>query len=127
FDPNLSADEQKEALQSLLSKLTGVEEDDVKTFIKFIDREWSSAANAKLFVDEELAALFDTTAIKSSIDLLDAAVPANLEDRRNDLIQSFLDSISVYDYASAIRDSLQQVIGTACKTSHELAASHLFK
>ena len=69
----MTAEEQKETLQKTLSRLTDVGEEDVKTFIKFIDRDWTSANDAKTFTDTKLSGLFDTTSIKASIDTLAAA------------------------------------------------------
>ncbi len=74
FDANLSADEQKEILQNELARFVNLSEDDVKTFLSFIDREWASAANAKTLVDEKFADLFDTTDIKNKVDELEAAI-----------------------------------------------------
>lgn len=121
FDPDLTADEQKEALQGLLSKLTGVGEEDVKTLTKFVDSDWASVAAAKLFIDEKLTVLFDTTAIKNAIDLLDAATPATLEARRNGLVDAMLSTISAYQYGLEIRKSLETAISTTFKVSPELA------
>lgn len=126
FDAALTADEQKEALQSLLSRLPGVEEEDVKTFSKFVDREWTSAAGAQAFVDDKLAALFDTTEIKDRIDLLAAATPANLEVRRNELVEAFLDSVSAYQYNSETRKALEQTIATTFKAPPELSDKVLY-
>jgi hypothetical protein len=126
FDPNLTADEQKEALQDLLSKLSGVEEDDVKTFVKFIDRDWTSVADAKAFVDTKLPPPFDTTAIKAGIDQLSVATPATLEADRNNLVKLFLDAISAFQYKAAIQLSLQTTIAATFKTSPELADAVLY-
>lgn len=80
YDPNLSTEEQIEFLQNELSRLSGVDEDDVKTFIEFIDKIWSSAADAKAFVDKKLAPLFDTTEIKSRIDELESVAATKDQD-----------------------------------------------
>jgi hypothetical protein len=84
FDVNVSADEQKETLQNALSKLSSIGEEDVKTFIKFIDGGWTSVNDAKNFTDNKLAYIdkgqniirehFDTTLIKSAIDELENAL-----------------------------------------------------
>lgn len=126
FDPALTADEQKEALQTLLSKLRDVGEDDVKTFVKFIDRDWTTAADAKLFVDTKLSPPLDTTAIKNGIDLLDAATPATLEAQRNNLVKQFLDTISAFQYTADIKLSLQQTIAATFKASPEFADAVLY-
>jgi hypothetical protein len=126
FDPELTADEQKEALQDLLSKLAGIEEEDVKTFVKFVDRDWTSAANAKAFVDSKLVPPFDTTAIKAGIDQLDVATPATLDADRNNLVKLFLDMISAFQFKAAIQLSLQTTIAATFKTSPELADAILY-
>ena len=77
----MSAEEQKETLQHALSKLRDVGEEDVKTFIKFIDRDWTSANDAKTFTDNKLSGLFDTTSIKASIDALAAAPGPDISSR----------------------------------------------
>jgi hypothetical protein len=126
FDPNLTADEQKEALQALLSKLNGIEEDDVKTFVKFIDSDWTSVAAAKTFIDTKLDPFFDTTAIKNGIDQLAAATPATLEDDRNNLVKLLLDTISAFQYKNDIKSSLQQDLAATFKTSPEFADAVLY-
>ena len=75
FDANMSAEEQKETLQNALSKLSGINEEDIKEFIHFIDGDWLSASAAKTFTDNKLGGLFNTNAIKSAIDELDNALP----------------------------------------------------
>lgn len=126
FDPNLKPDEQKEALGTLLSKLSGVGEEDVKTFLKFIDRDWSTVAAAKLFVTAKLGPLFDTTQINAGIDTLDAAAPAALEAAQNDLIKRFMDAISAFQYKADSKLSLQQIIAATFKTSPEFADAVLY-
>ena len=126
FDGLLTADEQKETLQGLLSKLSGVEEDDVKIFVKFIDRDWTSVGDAKTFTDTTLATLFDTTAINGGIDQLDAATPATLDADRNNLVKLFEDAIAAFQYKTAIKESLQQTIATTFKASPEFADAVLY-
>lgn len=75
FDDKLSADEQKETVQASLSKLSGIDEEDVKTFIKFADGEWGSVNAAKNFTDNKLGDLFVTDSIKSAIDGLSGTLP----------------------------------------------------
>ncbi|MBC7391097.1 MAG: hypothetical protein H7329_17965, partial [Opitutaceae bacterium] len=88
FDKNLSAAEQKESLQNELAKLSVlIEEDikllnakDIKSFIKFIDKGWILATDAKTFVDEKLSDFFDTTAIKGAIDELESVAATKDQD-----------------------------------------------
>ena len=117
FDVNLSADEQKETLQTVLSKLSGIGEEDVKTFIKFIDRDWASANDAKNFTDAKLNSFFDTTSIKTSIDALDAAPGP---DKQEDLVKAFLDSIASYQLHLGKLSILEQKISSTFKADLEL-------
>jgi hypothetical protein len=73
FNGNLTAIEQQETLQAELSKLSEVSEEEVKTFLKFIDKDWVSVAVAKAMIDAKLGVLFDVTAIKNKMDELEAA------------------------------------------------------
>ena len=83
FDVNLSADEQKETLQTALSKLSGIGEEDVKTFINFIDGDWETVITAKNFIDDKLDSLFDTNSIKSAVDELENALLTKTQDISN--------------------------------------------
>jgi len=83
FDDNLSANEQKETLQTALSKLSGIGEKDVKTFIKFIDGNWTAVSTAKNFIDDKLDRLFNTNSIKSAVDELENALPTKTQDILN--------------------------------------------
>jgi uncharacterized delta-60 repeat protein len=125
FDENLSADEQKEAVQNLFSKLVGVEEEDVKTFVKFIDLDWTSVPDALDFVEAKLGALFiDVTSINESIiDLgttLSPHLEPGIESERNALVKAYLDTISEYLFNVEIRNSLQQTIAAAFKSDVDL-------
>ncbi|OPX85500.1 MAG: hypothetical protein A4E53_03494 [Pelotomaculum sp. PtaB.Bin104] len=129
FDPGLSADEQKECLQNLLSKLTGLEEDDVKKLINYIDRDWNSAADAKAFVDDQLGYVnkvqdlrrdgFDTSAIKTQIDLLAAAAGPDISAERNALVKAFVDTITAYQFNVDKKTILAQHLVTAFKADNE--------
>lgn len=130
FDVNLSADEQKETLQIALSKLSGIGEEDVKTFIKFIDRDWTSANDAKTFTDDKLAYIdkdenivrehFDTTLIKNSIDALAAAPGPDISNEQKDLVKAFLDSIAAYQLQIGKQSILEQTLATPFKADLEL-------
>ena len=120
FVANLSADEQKETLQTALSKLSGIGEEDVKTFIKFIDRDWTSANDAKTFTNNKLNGLFDTALIKAKIDALAAAPGPDISNEQKDLIKAFLDSIAAYQLQIGKQSILEQTLATAFKADLEL-------
>jgi hypothetical protein len=120
FDANLSAEEQKATLQTALSRLRDVGEDDVKVFIGFVDRNWTSANDAKTFTDAKLAGLFATTSIKAGIDALAAAPGPDVTAEQKDLVQAFLDSIAGYQLEAGKRAILEQTLTTSFKTAPEL-------
>lgn len=120
FNANLSAQEQKEPLQNALSKLSTVGEEDVKTFIKFIDRDWTSANDAKTFTDSKLNSLFDTSSIKAKIDALAAAPGPDISSEQKDLVKAFLDSIAGYQLQAGKQTILEQTLATTFKADLEL-------
>lgn len=120
FDDKLSSDEQKETLQTALSKLSGVGEEDVKTFIKFIDRDWTSASDAKTFTDDKLNGLFDTASVKTSIDALAAAPGPDISNEQKDLAKAFLDAIAGYHLHNGKLSILEQSLSTVFKADSEL-------
>ena len=84
FDDKLSGDEQKETLISVLAGSRGkkdvsglvnaIEEADVKTIMKFIDKDWTDVVNAtgaKTFIDDKFDELINRTNINAAIDALD--------------------------------------------------------
>jgi hypothetical protein len=89
FDGNLMADEQKETLQLLLSKLSGFGEADVKIFSGLIDGDWTfdwtdktgiqrtstNATQAIDFLQDKLNKFFDTAQIEIALNALAAALP----------------------------------------------------
>ncbi|MDN3511813.1 MAG: neuraminidase-like domain-containing protein [Candidatus Jettenia sp.] len=120
FNANMSAQEQKEILQNALSKLSTVGEEDVKTFIKFIDRDWTSANDAKTFTDNKLNGLFDTSSIKAKIDALAAAPGPDISSEQKDLVKAFLDSIAGYQLQAGKQAILEQTFATIFKADLEL-------
>jgi hypothetical protein len=120
FNANLSAEEQKETLRQTLSRLRDVSEDDVKTFIKFIDRDWTSANDAKTFTDAKLSGLFATASIKARIDALAAAPGPDITAEQKDLVQAFLDSIAGFQLEAGKQAILEQTVATTFKTDPEL-------
>lgn len=92
YDENLSADEQKEILQNLLSKLSGLGEDDVKIFARLIDGNWTfnwtdkngvekSSTNAAESIDfmhdrlDDFFGITRTAQIEVDLNALAAAIP----------------------------------------------------
>ena len=120
FNANLSAEEQRETLQTVLSRLRDVGEEDVKVFIKFIDRDWTSANDAKTFTDAKLSGLFATASIKASIDALAAAPGPDITAEQKDLVQAFLDSIAGFQLEAGKHAVLEQTLATTFKTDLEL-------
>ncbi|MBI3398309.1 MAG: hypothetical protein HY026_03630 [Deltaproteobacteria bacterium] len=96
FDFNLSADEQKETLQTALSKLSGIGEEDVQTFIRIIDREWTLGIDAKNIVSNKLNTLFspaEIASINSKFDVLEAAPGPDFSVEKGDLVETFIHTI----------------------------------
>jgi hypothetical protein len=130
FDDNLSADEQKETLRTALSKLNGIGEEDVKTFIKFVDSDWTSANNAKTFTEDKLAYIdkdenivrehFNTTLIKNSIDALAVAPGPDISDEQKDLVEAILDAVADYQLHIDKHSILEQTIASTFKADLEL-------
>ena len=120
FDPGLSADDQKESLQTLLSKLPGLSEEDVLTIMGFIDRNWTSVNEAKLLVTDKLESLLDVSLISdinTRIDLLSSAPGPDIETERNALVEALADAITVYLYEVDKRTILTQQLVTTFKSN----------
>lgn len=89
FDDNLSADEQKETFQNNLSKLPGIGEEDVKTFIRFIDNDWPLYDDVKKLINNKLNTIFTATqitVINNSVDALEAVPGPDYNSEKNALI-----------------------------------------
>ena len=92
----MSAEEQKETLQNALSKLSGIEEKDVKTLIRIIDRDWTLAVDAKNIVSNKLNAILtpaQITSINNKIDALEAAPAPDFSVEKNDLAETFIQTL----------------------------------
>ena len=90
YDDNLTADEQKETLQNLLSKLSGVGEADVKIFAGLIDGNWTfnwtdkdgveraatTVTEAIDFLRDRFDKFFDITQIKLDTTQIEIALNA---------------------------------------------------
>ncbi len=63
FNVNLKALEQVETLTNTLSALVNMSEADVKSIIKFLDKDWLSALTAKQFIDDK----FDKAIVRTAI------------------------------------------------------------
>ena len=87
FDDTLSAEEQKETLQSELAKLNGITAEDVKIFTQFIDGNWkfkwindagveitsSTPANADVYLNYKLASDINIAPISTKLIPLNTA------------------------------------------------------
>ncbi|PKH46565.1 hypothetical protein CVH13_01034 [Dehalococcoides mccartyi] len=120
FNANMTASEQKEILQNALARLSGVSEEDVKTFLKFIERDWTSPNNAKTFTDGKLSGLLNTIAIKANIDALAAAPGPDISSEQKNLVQAFLDAIAGYQLQAGKQTLLEQILAATFKADLEL-------
>ncbi len=96
FDVNLSADEQEETLQIALSKLSGISEEDVKIFIRFVDNDWTLLNDAKRVINNKLNTIFTAVqiaAINNSVDALEAAPGPDYSSEKNALIDLLCQTI----------------------------------
>lgn len=128
FDPGLTADAQKESLLALLSQLPkfnedypetpGLSETDMQTVMGFIDRNWTSAADAKLMITGKLGPFLDTGSIDNilaRIDSLEAASDTVLETERNALLQAFMEALTAYQYMLSKKTVLTQQLAATFK------------
>ena len=120
FTDSKPAQDQQEPLQNVLSKLQDVGEEDVKTFLGFIERDWTSPNDAKTFTDTKLSGLFDTAAIKAAIDTLAAAPGPDISTEQLALVKVFLDSIAAFQLATGKQTILETMLVTTFKADPEL-------
>jgi hypothetical protein len=122
FNADLTAEEQKESIQLLLSRLITVTEDDVKILLGFIDRDWTSANDAKTFVTTILGDLIDETGIHTSIDALNVAPGPDISAEQNDLVKAYADAISLHQFSLEKLALLEQLLVTSFKASNEISS-----
>jgi 5-hydroxyisourate hydrolase-like protein (transthyretin family) len=119
FDDKLSAEEQKETFVNVLSGLENITDENVKTIVKFLDKDWTDvtdAAGAKSFIDDKFDKGINRTNINAAIDALDAlAAGADSSSEQKDLIQAFLDSIADYRITTNKKALLEQTFSTTFK------------
>ena len=124
YDTALKPDEQKEALQNMLSKLSGVEEEDVKTFTNIIDRNWPLPGNTPTdainFTNSKLNDLFDVTDINTAINTLGTALGPNFETEQNALIKDLMDAISEYQFKIEKQIIVENIISSSFKATTDL-------
>ncbi|MCL2799555.1 MAG: neuraminidase-like domain-containing protein [Endomicrobia bacterium] len=151
YDDNLSSDEQKETLQTELSKLNGITEDDVKIFSQFIDCNWkfewidddgvvtecSTPAGAAAYLEYKLASWINIVPIRDMFDPLDNAFNTytansedqsaidSFEDARKELVESFLDEIAAFHTETNKQTLLEQTISSAFKLDLDLTETAL--
>lgn len=121
FDDNLSALEQNETFINVLSGLENLGEEDVKTIVKFLDRDWVSVATAKQFIDDHFNENIVRTDINNAFDAL-AAVPGggNISVEQKDLLKAILDAIADFNIRQNKRLFLRQVLSTSFKVEEDL-------
>ncbi|HJQ08282.1 MAG TPA: neuraminidase-like domain-containing protein [Candidatus Saccharimonadales bacterium] len=123
FDPNLTANEQMEALAKQLGQLPQVAEKDIKALAGFLHREWASPVAAKTLVDNLFSSLFDTTGIKAAIDALAAVAPnGDITQESKDLLQALMEALAGHQFLAAKRTTLQTHISSAFKADLDTAS-----
>jgi len=123
YDPLLNAEEQTETLTAVLSALERITETDVKAIIGFLGKAWTTAANAKSFIDEKLDVRISRTKINAAIDALNAvAAGADTSSEQKGLIKELLDAISDHQIRIGKQTLLEQTIAAAFKTDLTIAA-----
>lgn len=115
FDPNLSAEEQSQTLAAELAKLPVLADEDVKAILQFLNKVYTTVADAKTFIDTRLGSTLDTSSIKTALDALDANTGTAL-----DLIKAILDSLSAYQLQLGKQSLLQQTLSTTFKADADL-------
>ncbi|NNV57634.1 Tc toxin subunit A-related protein [Limnovirga soli] len=119
FDNKLSAEEQKETLINVLSQLENVEEGDVKTIVKLLDKELTDvidAAGIKTIIDTKFDKAIIRTNINIAIDALDAlANGVDASNEQKNLVQALFDSISDFQIAKGKQVVLEQSISISFK------------
>jgi len=121
YDDNITAQEQSQTLSNVLSALENVSEDAVITILKFLDKDWASAAAAKTFIDNTINENIDRTQIDIAIDALDAVGPGlDISAEQKDLVKALLDAIADYQISTSKRTALEAALSTAFKTGLEV-------
>lgn len=121
YDDNLTAEEQSETLLNILSGLQGVSENDVKTILNFLEKEWVSAGAAKTFINDTINENIDRTQINSAIDAL-AVIPAGMDisNEQKKLVKAFLDAIADFQISTAKHIVLEEALSTMFKADLDL-------
>ena len=122
YDENLSASEQLEALQTALAKLITLNEDDIKTIVKFIDKDWSSFSDAEAFIESTMGELFDTDAITDQLAVLNstADTDATYPDEQKLLVKLLMDTSADYIFAEEKLSILSEILSASFKSSTDL-------
>ena len=125
FDDTLSAEEQNETLIAVLSGLVGVDEADVKTIVKFLNRDWTDVTDvtgAKSFIDNKFDKGINRTNINAAIDALNAlAAGADSGSEQKALVKALFDSIADFQIEGNKQSLLEQTLSTAFKVDLALA------
>ncbi|CAG1772009.1 hypothetical protein BAC3_02256, partial [uncultured bacterium] len=115
-------------LQTALSKLSGIGEEDVKTFIRFVDNDWTLLNDAKTFINNKLNIIFTAsqiTAINNSVDALEAVPGPDYSSEKGALINLLCKTIdptidlSVLSETQKIKTLRSLLLGLAGVTSTE--------
>jgi hypothetical protein len=119
FNGNFSAEEQKETLINVLSRLDGLIDEDIKTIVKFLDRDWTDvtdSAGAKTFINNKFNPSIDRTNINAAVDALNALAPgADISSEQKVLLKSLLDSIADFQIKKGKQTLLKQILSSSFK------------
>ncbi|MBK7474889.1 MAG: hypothetical protein IPI11_02300 [Haliscomenobacter sp.] len=120
FDSNRTAEEQSEILQAQLSKLETLSEGDVKELLGFVEKEYSSLAAARTFVQTRLNPYFHTLSVENALTALDAIPGGNdYSAESNALIESMLAGIAQFQFNQAKHILLKQALVSNFKADPE--------
>ena len=132
FNDSLSAEEQKEVFQAELSKINGINEEDVIIFTQFIDSNWDfkwinnsgvEIENTTLegvddYLRYKLADIINIVPIGEKLILLNNAFinnPDSFETEKVELVKVILDEIARFQILDSKKSLLEQTVSTGFK------------
>lgn len=117
YDDGLSAEEQKETLQSALAKLPGIAAADVNTCMGFFDKNWTTVSDAQTFVTATLGGVLNISGINIRIGQLAIMVTlTDIEVTQKKLAKEYFDAFAVYHLALGKQLVLENLLVKTFKT-----------
>lgn len=121
FNPAATADENKGELKTLLSRLPQFTQAALSRFELIVDDAWADPLQTPAaFIDEMLAGMLDTTAIKAAQATL-AGAPPPKEAERNAFIQTVMFAVAAALYETTKSDALLPVISQTFRLDEDIA------